>query len=354
MKILHFIWSLTNGGAENLTVDLANAQADDNELTVMVGNDLVDDAVCQRLSDKVRLIRIGRTEGSSNPYWIFKLLIRIWLVRPDVIHVHNCNLIKLHRLLPCPMVLTVHTTNVQLTNGVEKFASICCISRAVLRDVAARYPTLRPTQIDNGIDVLSIRQRVARMSSSCRIVQVGRLDHATKGQDLLIHAVAALKGCGAVPPIQADFIGDGPSYSFLECLARTEGVASECRLLGGKSRDEIYASLHEYDLLVQPSRVEGFGLTVAEGLAAKVPVLVSDIEGPMEVIAQGAHGYFFGSDDPASLVQALKIALNDLNSRKSVDAVDEAWKYVREKYDVSVTAARYVKIYEDVRMRGHV
>ena len=52
-----------------------------------------------------------------------------------------------------------------------------------------------------------------------------------------------------------------------------------------------------YDLLVQPSRYEGFGLTVVEGMAAGVPVLVSDIEGPMEVIDKGRHGFAFRSED---------------------------------------------------------
>ena len=33
--------------------------------------------------------------------------------------------------------------------------------------------------------------------------------------------------------------------------------------------------------------------TLAEALAAKVPVLTSDLDGPMEIICNGKYGYFF-------------------------------------------------------------
>ena len=47
------------------------------------------------------------------------------------------------------------------------------------------------------------------------------------------------------------------------------------RFLGNQSREYVYSHLKDYDLFVQPSRFEGFGLTVAEAMAACVPVLVT-------------------------------------------------------------------------------
>lgn len=59
---------------------------------------------------------------------------------------------------------------------------------------------------------------------------------------------------------------------------------------GLKEQAWIYENLCRYDLFIQPSRYEGFGLTVAEAISAKVPVLVSNIEGPLEIIDGGRLG----------------------------------------------------------------
>jgi glycosyltransferase involved in cell wall biosynthesis len=348
VKIVHFIWSLSTGGAENLVVDLANSQSREHDVILIVGNDLIHYAVKQRLNNQVKFIGIERPENSRNPYWIIKLLMHILAIRPDVIHTHHSNLISLRHLIPFPMVLTVHTTNVHLKDNVKKFAAICCISKAVFQDLSVRYPLLELVQVDNGIEVAAIKGKLDNARGDLRIVQVGRLDHSTKGQDLLVEAIALIKRDIGQQKIQVDFIGDGPSRAHLEALAINKGVVNECRFLGPKPRGEIYETLHTYDLLVQPSRLEGFGLTVAEGMAAKIPVLVSDVEGPMEVIAQGLHGYSFRSGDVESLVLALKQVLNDVGTPKMVDATSRAWAYVRDQYDVNVTADRYVKVYETV------
>ena len=62
---------------------------------------------------------------------------------------------------------------------------------------------------------------------------------------------------------------------------------------GLKDQSWVYQNLCNYDLFIQPSRYEGFGLTVAEAIAAKVPVLVSNIEGPLEIIDGGRLGMSF-------------------------------------------------------------
>ena len=49
--------------------------------------------------------------------------------------------------------------------------------------------------------------------------------------------------------------------------------------------DEVTALLHEHDLLVHPSRLETFGMTVVEAIATGTPVLVARSQGPSETLA---------------------------------------------------------------------
>jgi glycosyltransferase involved in cell wall biosynthesis len=247
------------------------------------------------------------------------------------------------------MVLTVHDMHQDLSKVAEKYEQVCCISEAVYADIHLRYPTLNPCRVDNGIVVSRISTDADRPPSSVlRAVQVSRLLHEKKGQDILIRAIAELNAKHASPFLTVDFIGDGPSMSYLCALADELGVRAQCNFLGACSREHVYTNLCNYDMLIQPSRYEGFGLTVAEGMAAGIPVVVSNIEGPMEIINGGKHGYFFKSDNVAALVQALEDVSANLRSGVASHMVLEAQHYVTAKYGLQQSAQKYVAIYSAV------
>jgi glycosyltransferase involved in cell wall biosynthesis len=349
MRIVHFLWGLNQGGAENLAVDLANQQAQEHEVTLLVGNDCVNPAVRNLLDSSVRYICLGRPAGSRNPYWIARLLWTLHSLRPDVIHSHTRDLASLGRFIFRPMILTVHSVNMDLSKAMSGYDALCCISETVLLDVRQRYQTPNLCRIDNGIVVSGIAMAPDRAPPKVlRAVQVSRLSHEIKGQDLLLRALAAVNAQHPSPLLTIDFIGDGPSLGFLSELAGELGVGEQCRFLGALSRGEVYARLCDYDLLIQPSRYEGFGLTVAEGMAAGIPVLVSDIEGPMEIIRNGELGYFFKSDDTASLASALEAASDDIRAGVAKQRSVVARRYVEETYGLQRTSAQYCAIYREV------
>lgn len=348
MRILHFLWGLPNGGAENLAVDLANEQSRDNEVILFVANGRVDETVKSRISPAVRFECLGRPEGSRNPYWLARLVFMLRMLRPDVVHSHSDSLAKLGKFIPAPMVLTVHDINIELGAASSCFAMVCCISEAVFRDVTQRYPSLVSRQVDNGVLIDKIATGNRIQVAGVRAVQISRLVHEKKGQDLLIEALAMLNSEPHQPKLRVDFIGDGPSLKYLVDLATQAGVSESCNFMGATPREKIYQALWEYDLLVQPSRYEGFGLTVAEAMAAGVAVVVSDIEGPMEIIDHGVFGQFFEAGDAQSLAKALRKAMGSLGTREGKMLLDSARRRVLEKYDVRLTSGNYCRIYSEV------
>lgn len=348
MRILHFIWCLSNGGAENLAVDLANEQSKTNDVILLVGNDLVDDSVRSRLSSAVQYVALGRPEGSKNPYWMMRLLYLLFSLRPDVIHAHTDNLAKLAKYISAPLVLTVHDTNIRLTAASSRFAAVCCISESVLKDISQRYPDLPAHQVNNGINTDAIVYRDRISVKTVRGVQISRLVHEKKGQDLLINALAIVNADEAEPSLTIDFIGDGPSLDYLFAAATEAGVSKYCNFLGSIPRTDVYRNLGTYDILVQPSRFEGFGLTVAEGMAAGMAVVVSDIEGPMEIIDKGVFGDFFQANDVQSLAGSLRKAMHSLETPAGLETRKAARKHVSRKYDLRQTATNYCEVYRSV------
>jgi glycosyltransferase involved in cell wall biosynthesis len=178
-----------------------------------------------------------------------------------------------------------------------------------------------------------------------KVVQVSRLDHGKKGQDLLIEAVSRLSDLGY--KLSVDFIGDGSSCGFLQKLCGDKGISDRVHFLGTCSRDYVYEHLKDYNLLVQPSRYEGFGLTVAEAMAAKIPVLVSDIEGPMEVIGHGRFGHAFKCGSADSLTAVLRSVLDNYQAAEDL-AQGDAYDYARTNFSVATSASRYIDLYKSI------
>ena len=138
---------------------------------------------------------------------------------------------------------------------------------------------------------------------------------------------------------------DRDDEQMLRQLVKDKGLEEYIIFEGVKPQDYLKGHLKDFDLLVQPSLYEGFGLTVAEALAAKVPVLVSDIEGPMEIIEDGKYGMAFHCNDADDLASSIRHIL--LHGYPQ-SMVEEARDMVCEKYDIAHTAEKYLQAYQEI------
>lgn len=345
MKVAHLIWELNVGGAETMLVDIVREQALSAQVYVVVINSGYHDSVLRPLKEKATIVHINRPASSRNPWHVLKLNHVLHQINPDIIHTHGERIIDMILFRNTPTVNTIHSTGVTFTNSIRKYRGLFAISNAVKRDVVSRYPGLDIAVIHNGIAFSAIRAKRRYGNVPFRVIQVGRLDHSLKGQDIVINALGVIAhqiGDGAVT---ADFIGEGPSRKFLEKLTVEAGVGQWCTFLGSCSRQDIYSMLPEYDLLVQPSRHEGFGLTIVEAIAARMPVLVSNVEGPMEVIDEGKYGFFFESGDFHDCANKI-IQIMGLSGEQEMEKrMSDAYNYAKSRFDINVTAREYLEEY---------
>lgn len=335
------------GGAEAMLVDIVNEQSLSEDVTLIVGNALVGNTLADRVSERVHLRLLERPQGSRNPWYLLKLYRMLKGIQPDVIHAHQDSFIRLLKYIRSPRVLTLHTTGIPLSQQVNQYDAVYCISDAVRCDVETRYPGISTRVIPNGINFADMPQKANYGDKPFRLVQVSRLDHLQKGQDILLRAVKQVNDTLGDGQVTLDLIGEGPSTAYLHKLSEELGLEN-CRFLGLRSRSDVYETLHNYDLLVQPSRIEGFGLTVVEAMAAGLPVLVSDIEGPMEVIARGHYGYFFRSEDVDDCAKQILDIMQRTAMPEFVNERMAAQHHAQNTYDVAATANEYVLDYARV------
>ncbi|MCD8282861.1 MAG: glycosyltransferase family 4 protein, partial [Prevotella sp.] len=236
-----------------------------------------------------------------------------------------------------PANILPHEGNVALIDRVPK---VFAISRAVHDELKAKYG-VESTVVNNGIITGNFKRRDNDLPGErFRIVQVSRLEHDKKGQDLLIRAVADLHDEG----ISVDFIGEGKSLNYLQSLAKELNISGQVCFLGKRTQEYISAHLCDYDLFVQASRYEGFALTVAEAMAANVPVLVSAGQGPAEVCCEDTYGCVFANGDYNDLVAKIRWIRSQYPD--ALRKATKAREHVCAAYDVSVTARRYIEEYQ--------
>ena len=335
-----------------MLADIINSQCKQEQIKLIIVNSGINGSLLDSISSTVEVVCLNRRPGSVNPVPLIRLNWEIRRFKPNVIHCHNRNLVGgiWNRYFRRKSVLTIHNMGGSL-KGIRKFGKCFAISEAVRKDVYNRS-RLEIEAVYNGIRCADIVTRdklveVQADSLPVRVIQVSRLEHELKGQHLALLALKKLFDKGFAS-IELDLIGTGSSDGYLKDLARDLGIRDNVHFLGMKSRDYIYKHLHEYDLLIQPSLNEGFGLTIAEAMAAKIPVLVSDIEGPMELIGNGDYGDYFESGSMEDLARKLFDFLNLRGSKLLEERVERAYAFCRAHFDISVTAAAYIDRYKTV------
>lgn len=344
MRIAHILWSMGTGGTENMVVDIASVQAENNDVCIFVINDWVEEYMLRKLSPKCKTELLKRKPGSKNPLPLLKLNWKLWKFHPDLIHLHSSRSINCIKV--CSKTIKVRTIH-GLENDPEDYRpckKLISISQSVADFTKSQgYDSI---VIPNGIRVNAINHEptIRNNEKKLQFIQVSRLHMATKAQDVLIKAIAEVKLRG-IDNFTMHFVGDGADYQVLKNLCVELHVNDIVKFEGRWNQQKIYSLLANYDLFIQPSRNEGFGLTIAEAMAAKVPVLVSDIPGPMEVIDNGTLGMSFKNEDPSDCAEKL---LSFIRNGKNQVQVEDAYQYVKSHYDVSVTAQKYLEVYESI------
>lgn len=345
MKILHIVWSFNFGGIETMLVNIANEQvALGHEIGVLVVDagktnpDLV-----KTLNTHIQLFCANRRWGTKDVFAIFRLNRIIGHFNPDAIHIHSSSIFKyLYPRYRKFSNVTLHDLcNKANTDHIGKVPRIFAISQSVAQDLILKKGVASMVN-PNGIRPELVQVKNSKRNGRLfRIVQVSRLEHLKKGQHILIEAGKRLLDNG-VTNFAIDFIGSGSSLECLQQLVKNNNMEAYVHFLGNKDQKYIYDNLCSYDLFVQPSIYEGFGLTVAEAMAAKVPVLVSSGQGPEEVIDGGKCGYVFRNSDIEDCTGKLSMFIE---GRDDQSLVEKAYQRVWNLYNVKVTTQTYIEKY---------
>jgi len=300
-----------------------------------------------------------------------RIVQRLGACKPDVVHTHLLHadiygLAAASRAGVPHAVSSRHNDDAFRRNPLIKWLNHRAMRHAecviAVSDSVARFvskvegvPAQRVVTIHYGLDVPCCPEDTREMARSrlgitgnrdlTLIGFVGRLVHQ-KGADLALHAFAeAHRG---YPQSRLVIVGDGPLRQDLEAQTHRLGLKESVTFAGWI--DEASDIMPAFDMVVAPSRWEGFGLVVLEAMSHGLPVIATSAGSFPEIVIGGETGLLVPPECPAALAKAMEVLLID--PRHGAAMGRRGQSRVAGSFSVGKMVDATVRVYERIMTGG--
>lgn len=228
---------------------------------------------------------------------------------------------------------------------------ICCSNH--LRDSAIRQEKLPPsmaTTIYHGVDIDRLQAKGDRaallrslgLDPSRRVIGTIGRPIEEKGHRYLIDAIPQIMA--QHPDVQFLIVGEGRLRRQFEKQIANEPYASHVHFVG--ARKDIPELLGTMDLFVFPSIREGLGIALLEAMAARVPIVASNIPPLTEVASNEDTALLVPPRDPQALAVAINRLLGDAALADRLRR--RAFEHVTSSFTERQKVAELEELYLDV------
>ena len=177
------------------------------------------------------------------------------------------------------------------------------VSPRVRNDLVGRhgFGPSRTFAVPNAVDLRAASSLPRVPGGPLRLIYLGRIEDAAKGVFQLPRILDGLDPAAATLTIA----GDGPDLPALR--ARCSRLGSRAGFVGKIQPEQVPGLLAAHDVLIMPSRFEGFGLTLVEAMAAGCVPVVTGIRGVTDtIVMDGRDGFLFAPGNVGEACHAVK------------------------------------------------
>ena len=343
-RILIFNWRDTRhvlaGGAEVYIQEMAKHWVSSgNSVTIFCGNDTKSPR--SEIIDGIQIIRRGGfyfVYVWAFLYYMFRFRGRydmvidghngipfftpLYVKEPTYCLVHHVHQEVFLRWLPRPLAIFARFLERDLMPVVYRNIKFITVSESSKRDMDGLGLGKRVgiEVITPGVDLEKLT--VGEKSSVPTVLYLGRLK-AYKSLDVLLKAFRLV--LSKTPTARLVIAGSGEEESKLKKIARELQIDRHVDFKGKVSDDEKLYLLQSSWMLVNPSMMEGWGITTIEANACGTPIIASDVPGLRDSIRSPHTGFLVPYGDWRAFAARIETIIQNEKLREAMSSNATEW-----------------------------
>ncbi len=367
-KVLFVLQTLGAGGSERVVFDVARMIREKGITPIVFG--ISDGTLRSHFEQEGIMVVVGDKRPGLDTHLIRRLADLVRAERPDIVNTHHFSPL-FYAFLGCKFsnrVALIHTEHSKWEiNRLSRFWKALFSILLKWADAAVgvsretcegfqkvlKVPVEKIHLIANGIDIV----RFAGTSGS-----------ATKRRELGIEAEEKVIGCIANirpeknhkilisafslilkkhPEARLLLAGADQMGGAIQQFAESLGIGSRVLFLGHREDiPELHAVL---DVFCLPSLYEGMPISILEAMAARVPIVATDVLGIRGIITSGETGLLVKSNDAQALADGIERLLADSDLRRYTTR--KAFEYVSNHHNMNAWIDRYKELFSSIRAK---
>lgn len=344
LRILVFNWRDTKhvyaGGAEVYIHELAKRWVKDgNKVTLFCGND--NKSVAHQTVDGIEIVRNGGTYTVylfAILYYLLKFrgkydvivdcengipfFAPLWTRRPVILVIHHIHQEVFRAFLRFPFNHLAQFLEGKVMPLVYKNKQIITVSESSKKEIVKLGFTKEEniTVVHNGI--VGHTEQIFAKTDYPSFMYLGRLK-AYKNVAVAIEAFAHV--AKAHPTAKFSIVGTGECENELRALVTSLHLENHVDFLGKVNEEEKYRLYTEAWAMIQPSQIEGWGITVIESNSVGTPVIASRVKGLQDSVVDGKTGILVEFKNVKAFSQAMELIITDESYRKELSHNASVW-----------------------------
>lgn len=225
-------------------------------------------------------------------------------------------------------------------SSLKTASAVCCVSDFTAKYLEKMYGYSDSIIIYNGIntDIFSPNEKEKRPNQKYKNKKINLFFSGNR---------RVMKGFDLIPKIMRE-LGEEYILTIASGLRNQKKSAPQRNIidLGRIKYNQIHQFYQDTDIFLFPTRLEGFGLSIAEAMSCEKPVVATNCSSIPELLIDGKGGYLCPIDDVSAFAEAIRHLAEDEELRARMGRFNR--QRILDHFTLEKMTREYLKVYRKI------